>query len=577
MMKNTKLKLLAVVMSGALFIVIAGCNGLGKMVKNAGTITYEVTPKPLELHGDSVAVTIKGKYPPKYFNKKAAITVTPVLTYAGGEKAFKSVSYKGEASKAEGTVINYASGGSFSYTDKVAYTNDMKVSELKIKAAASVKTKSKEFPGIKIADGVITTPLLVMQDDKPILGADKFTKTVPRTSNADIHFVVNQSNIRPAELKMDDVQALNGFIKTGAQKGYAFMNVEISAYASPDGEERMNAGLAERRAEETAKYLAGEFKRLKLDSIAKTEGFFKKTSTPEDWEGFKRLMEKSDIKDKDLILRVLGMYSDLEQREKEIKNLAATYTVVAENILPQLRRSQIRINAEERSRTDEQLTNLVNTTPDSLSLEEILYAATLTNDLESKLKIYQSAARIYPEDWRGFNNTGYVYLLQNKLNDAQAQFEKANSISAGNPVVTNNLGVVAHLKGDRNKAAELFREASSESNANYNLGIIEIQNGNYESAVSKMAGVNSFNAALAKTLAKNNEGALTTLEASPDKDSAMGYYLKAIIAARSNNNSLMVNSLKSAINKDASLKAKAKDDLEFMKYRSNSDFTALVN
>lgn len=556
-------------------VTIAGCDGLGKMAKNASQVTYTVTPNPLEMHGDSVAVTIDGKYPPKYFNKKVAVSLTPVLKHSGGETPFKTVSYKGEQATAEGTVIPYNEGGTFSYTDKIAYTPEMKVSELHLKAVGSKGSKTKEFPSVKLADGVITTPLLVMADDKPTIGADKFTKTQPRTSNADIHFLVNQADVRSTELRQDDIKAMMEFIKTGIARAYTFNSTDISAYASPDGEETLNAGLSERRADNTEKWLMNEFKKLKVEA-ASQPGFFKKTNTPEDWEGFRQLMQASDIKDKDLILRVLSMYTDPMQREKEIKNMAATYEVVAKEILPKLRRSQIQINAEEKSRADEQISALATTSPDSLANEEILYAATLTNDLQTKANIYQAAERIYPEDWRTANNLGYIYLMQNRLDDAQTQFEKADKLSPNNPVVWTNMGVTAHMRGDRAKAEEYYKQAGDDPAARYNLGVLYIKTGNYPQAVSNMSGANTFNAALAKTLSGDYAGSTSIIDASPDKDSAAGYYLKAINAARQKNESAVISNLKSAVAKDASLKAAAKDDMEFAAYKNNAEFAAIV-
>jgi Flp pilus assembly protein TadD/outer membrane protein OmpA-like peptidoglycan-associated protein len=573
-MKNKRVNVIIATVSTA--VVLAGCGGLGKMVKNANQVTYEVAPKPLEMHGDSVAVTITGKYPAKFFHKKAQVSVTPVLVYGGQEKEFKTANYKGEGSQAEGTVIPFEKGGSINYTSKIPYSSDMRVAELKLKATASVGTKGKDFPVVKLADGVVATPSLVMNDDKPSIGADKFTKTTPRVAEARIQFLIQQSNIRPTELSKADVKALADFAKNGQRKGFIFNNVEISAYASPDGEERLNAGLAERRAEETGRYLAAELRKLKIDA-AKADAFFKKTSTPEDWEGFRNLVEKSDIPDKDLILRVLSMYQDPMQREQEIKNMAATYKVLSDKILPELRRSKIRINAEEMSRTDEQIQNLVNTRPDSLSVEEILYAATLTNDLEQKKTIYQTAEKQFADDWRTINNIGYVLLLQNDLNGAKSQFERADRMSANNAVIKNNLGVIAHRQGDRQRAEELYKEASADNNAKYNLGVVSIKNGNYSQAVASMSGQNTFNTALANTLAGNHDAAVKALDASPDKDSAMGLYLKAVIAARAGNANDIYSNLKAATSKDPSLKEKAKTDMEFAKYKANAEFTAAVN
>lgn len=569
MMKTIKIQPIAMLLAAG--IVISGCDGLGKMVKNANQVKYDVTPSPLELHGDSVAVNINVKYPAKFFAKKAAVEATPVLKGSGNEKAYKSVKFKGEKSSAEGVVISKANGGSYAYSDKIPYSADLKVSDLKIKAVASVKSKSKEFAEIKIAEGVITTPLLVANDDKPSLGADKFTKTVQRNYTADIHFLIQSAEVRSSELSQADIKGLKDYFKTGN----IYKGVSIHAYASPDGEEALNSGLSENRAKNAARVIGDQFKSAKIEA-AKNADFIKTANTPEDWEGFKKLMKESDIKDKDLIIRILEMYSDPVQREKEIKNLAATYKEVADKILPQLRRAMITINAEEPSRTDEQITALVSSAPGSLSVEEILYAATLTTDLDKKLSAYKTAQRVYAQDWRGFNNAGYVLILQNKLNDAQAELDKANSISPNNPIVLNNMGVVAHLKGDRKKAEEYYTN-SSDANAKYNLGIINIKKGNYAAAVSNLSAEKSYNLALAQLLNGNADAALSTLDASKDKDSARGYYLKAVIGARKGDVNLMVNNLKNCIAKDASYKAKAKEDMEFAKYKSNSEFAGAIN
>lgn len=573
MMKTVKIQSIAMLLAAG--VVISGCDGLGKMVKNANQVKYEVTPSPLELHGDSVAVNINVKYPAKFFAKKVAVEATPVLKGSGDEKAYKSVKFKGEKSTAEGVVISNANGGSYAYSDKIAYSADLKVSDLKIKAIASVKSKSKEFAEVKIAEGVITTPLLVANDDKPTLAADKFTKTVPRNYNADIHFLIQSAEVRGSELSQADIKGLKDYLKTGKEKNYIFNGVSIHAYASPDGEETINSGLSENRAKNAARVIGDQFKSAKIEA-AKNADFIKTANTPEDWDGFKSLMQQSDIKDKDLIIRVLEMYSDPVQREKEIKNLAATYKEVADKILPQLRRAIITINAEEPSRTDEQITALVSSAPDSLSVEEILYAATLTTDLDKKLNAYKAAQRVYAQDWRGFNNAAYVLILQNKLNEAQADLDKANSISPNNDIVLNNMGVVAHLKGDRKKAEEYYAK-SNDANAKYNLGIINIKKGNYAAAVSSLNAEKSYNLALAQLLNGNADAALSTLDASKDKDSARGYYLKAIIGARKGDVNLLVNNLKNCVAKDASYKAKAKEDMEFAKYKSNSEFAGAVN
>ncbi|HEX8517914.1 MAG TPA: hypothetical protein VF868_17090 [Bacteroidia bacterium] len=577
-MKNQSLQTLGLAVITA--VALTSCSGLGKLVKNADKITYKVTPDPMEMHGDSITVNISGTYPAKVFPKKATVTTTPVIKYNGGEKALKPVVLIGEKVEGTGTKISNSKGGSFSYTDKVAYTPEMKVATLEIKAGGAVKKKTKELPNKKVADGTIVTPLLVKADDKAIVGKDNFQKVVPHNEMAQIFFVVNQSQVRGSELNSAEMKALKTYIASSVMNpNIAFKNMNISAYASPDGELTLNANLAENRAKETRKAMTSLFKdkKMKVEAAQKDE-FYNIVTTAEDWDGFKKAMEASTIADKELILRVLTMYPDGETREKEIKNLAKTYTEVADKILPKLRRSVITLNTDVNSRTDDQITKLAASSPDSLSVEEILYAATLTQDINTKLDIYKKAETKYGSDWRTSNNVGMIYLMQNKLNDAEAQFKKADGLSANNPVIKNNLGIVARWKGDRKAAMEMYKSASAAgSEVSYNMGIIEIQNGNYAAAVSNFGSSNSFNAALAKLLNGNADGAMSTIDASEDKDAALSFYLKAVAGARQGKADVVTNNLKAAIQKDASFKQMAKDDAEFIKFRENADFKGMVN
>jgi hypothetical protein len=578
MMKTQSLQILGLAL--ATTVGFTACNGLAKLVKNADKITYKVTPDPMEMHGDSMVVSISGTYPEKIFPKKATVTTTPVIKYNGGSKELKPVVLIGEKVEGNGQKITNSKGGSFSYTsEKFAYTPEMKTATLEVKAVGQVKKKTKELPAKKIADGTIVTPLLVKNDEKPILAKDNFVKTVPRTQTANIYFVINQSQVRGTELNNADMKALKDFVTTGLAKGYNFKNMNISAYASPDGELTLNGNLAENRAKETTKSMMNLFKDKKSKVEAATnEAFYNKVTTAEDWEGFKKAMEASSIPDKELILRVLTMYPDGEVREREIKNLSKTYVEVADKILPKLRRSVLTLNAEEKSRTDEQIKALAASAPDSLSVEEILYAATLTTDLNTKLDIYKKAQAKYGSDWRTSNNVGYIYLLQNKLADAESNLKKADELSANNAIVKNNMGIVARWKGDRKKAMDLYKSATSAGpEVSYNMGIIEIQNGNYGTAVSNFGNYNTFNVALAKLLNGNADAAASVLDNSQEKDAAAAYYLKAVAGARQGKADVVTSNLSTAIQKDASYKAMAKDDAEFIKFRDNADFKSLTN
>jgi tetratricopeptide (TPR) repeat protein len=578
-MQTNTLKVLSLAVGAS--VLLSACDGLGKMIKKQDQITYEVTPKPLEMHGDSVGVTISGKYPAKLFAKKAVVTVTPVIKYGSGEKTLKPVTLVGEKATGSGQKISYEKGGTFSYTDKVAYEPGMKVAKLELRAQGAVKKKTKDFKAIEIAEGTIVTPLLVRNDEKGIFAKDAFVKVTPMNQTANIYYVINQSVVRPSEMKSEEMKNLMNFIKTNQNNmmWYDFKGVEVSAYASPDGELSLNANLADDRAKSGSKALAGEFKKNKdkNNTFGKDEKTYKVVTTAEDWEGFKKLMEQSSIQDKDLILRVLTMYSDLEQREKEIKNLSKTYIEVADKILPKLRRSVLTVVVDKKSRTDEMITRLSGSNPDSLSVEELLYAGTLTEDMNAKMNIYKAAEKQYGTDWRTSNNLGVVYLMQNKIDDAKAAFERADKANANNPIVMNNMGAVVAKSGDRRAAMDYYNKASGAGpEVNYNKGIVLVRDGKYADAVSAFGNYKGFNLALAQLLNGNPEAVAGTMEASNEKDMAMAHYLKAVAAARKGD-AAGLTSLKTAIEKDGSLKQAAKEDAEFIKWRDNADFKSMTN
>ena len=577
-MKNKNLQVLGLAALAA--VGFTACDGLGKMVKNAKTVQYSATPNPVVLVGDSIGVTIAGKFPANYFGKNVVVTATPVVKYAGGEKTMKPITIQGETAPGTGTKIAYASGGSFSYTGKVGYEKGIEKATVELKIVGAIKTKTKEFPAVKVADGTIVTQLLAQNDEKPIFAKDAFVKSRPISASSVIYYLINQSNVRPGELTSKEMKEFEDFITNGLAKGFDFKNASISAYASPDGEASKNANLANERAESAAKALISMFKdkKHKFEAGEKAE-FYNKVGKGEDWEGFKTLMEQSSIKDKELILRVLSMYDNRDQREKEIKNLSKTFDEVAEKVLPKLRRSMITLNGEEKSRSDEEISKLMTSAPDNLSVEELLYAAAnLTKDLNTRLNLYKTAEKNFPNDWRGINNAGVIYLMQNKVTEADAEFTKAAQVDAANKAVKNNQGIVARWKGDRKKASELFKAAAGAGpEVSYNLGVIDLMSGNYSAAISNFGSFNTFNHALAKLLNGNADAANATLDASQEFDTAFGNYLKAIIAARGGKADGVMNNLKTAIGKDASLKAKAKDDAEFIKMFDNADFKALTN
>lgn len=564
-MKVKQLKSLSIVALAATGFI--ACNPLNKMAKNAEDLQYTTTPNPIEMHGDSVEVTVNGTIPPKYFNKKVTATLKPYFKVDGNKVVeFDSLTLVGESADANGKKIDFENGGNYKLVSKVPYSKDMERGELWVTAVGKYKGKVKDIQDFKLADGTIITPLLVKGDDKPIIGADNFQRITTDIHKAEIHFLINSAAVRGSELNDEDIKQLFEDIKAKATDStFNFKSMAVEAYASPDGELSLNENLADNRAKAAASRVERELKRRKVEG-AKEEGFTTTTGKGEDWAGFKTAMEASDIADKELIIRVLQMYQDPAKREAEIKNLAETYLEVKDQILPDLRRAQIALAIDKVGKSDEEIAKLAAENSTALNVEELLYAATLTNDLDKKEDIYAKAVSQFGDDWRSHNNLGYVKLMKNDLAAAETNFN--NAMSKGNsPIINNNLGVIARLKGDRVKAMEYYNKAGGAGDeVNYNKGIVNILDGDYSSAVANFKGTNDFNAALAQLLNGNADGALQTLNAAEDGKTAEGYYLKAVIAARMDKAEMVASNLKIAIEKDPSLEAKAKKDAEFIKY-----------
>ena len=568
-------------------VLFAGCSGLQKMKKNADQIDFKVTPEILEAHGGDVDVAIDGRFPAKYFNKKVTLVATPVLTYEGGETAFESVTVQGEKVDANNKVISYTNGGNFAYNDAVAYDGEMRVSDLEIRITASKGAKSVDFEPIKVADGVLATSEMVINYPSPILGVqreknttgvydpniDAFQRIVPDQYVADIHYLINSAYVRGTELNSEDVEQLYAYTKDAFEaERKELKGVEISAYASPDGELDWNTKLSQQRESSSNQVVARELKKAEVEAELKTK------FTPEDWEGFQEMMEKSNIQDKELILRVLSMYSDPEVREREIRNLSSAFTVVADEILPKLRRAKIAASIDLIGKTDEEIAALADSDPASLNPAELLYAATLTDDQNKKLAIYNSFIKVYPQDWRGPNNAGMVLAQQGKYGEAKPLFEKAEGLATDEPIIKNNLGAVALYEGDIEKAETLFGAASGAGDeVNYNLGIVALKKGEYDKAVQLFGDSDSPNVGLAKILAGDNNGALKSLENCTWEGCFMKEYFKAVVGARTAKENLMYESLEKAVEMKPELKEKAASDLEFAKYWDDPKFQAIVD
>lgn len=559
--------------------LLSSCGGLDKMADKAKDIKYTVTPNPLEMHAGKVAIDVKGAIPPKYFDKKALLVVTPALKYANGETLLKTKTLQGEKYQDNNEVISWKNGGSFSYTDTIPYIEDMRISDLEFRAKASKGSEEADLITIKLADGIIVTPLLVNGTTKFVEIPVKMDAKIADLETAVILYVIQKSDIRRSELRKNEVRKLIELLTTTTDESdNELINVEISSYASPDGPEDLNAKLVEGRGKSAQNFITKSLKKSKA-SITKEPDFVVKETTPtEDWDGFKKEVEASNVQDKDLILRVLSMYDDPEVREREIKNISEAYTQLKDDILPQLRRSVIKANYQSKIKPDEELLALASN-PDTLKLKELLYTATLTEDLAVKESLYKTAVSKHNDSYVANNNLGVVYAAQNKLDDAKAAFERANETKANNASVLANLGAVALTNGNIEEAQKYFADAKTAGckspHLGYNMAIININDGQYNEAIQNCGGENSFNKALAQTLAGQNAEAEGTLNAMGETDNGWVYYLKAIVAAKQSKDDAVFTNLSTAISKTSEIKSYASGDREFVKYFENETFKAL--
>jgi tetratricopeptide (TPR) repeat protein len=553
--------------------VLAGCNPLKKMQKNAGLIKYEVNPKVLETHGGEVAVNIKGIFPEKYFDKSTTAEAVPVLVYDGGEVAFAKVGLQGEKVLANNEVISYT-GDNFNYNSKVAYKDELKKSELMLRVTATRKGKSVSFDPIKLADGVIATSTLTEDHAKPVMVKDNFQRVIPESKLADIHYLINRAEIRSTELKSEDLQLLRDYINTVNQtENLQFTGVTVSSYASPDGKLELNQKLSNSRGVAADKLIRNDFQKI---ADAKNEGFFTSKTTAEDWDGFKTEVEASSIRDKELILRVLSMYSDPDVREKEIKNMSAAFEALATDILPKLRRSKLIVNTNKIGRSDVEILAQMKADPKVLGLEEMLYAATLTTDAAEQLAFYQAAAESYPKCFRAHNNIGYSYVKLGKADEAIKAFEGAKALQ-NNDVVKNNLGFASFMKGDITKAEEYFTSMTAATpDSKFGLGMIAVIRGQYDQAVNFFGNENSYNLGHALLLKGDYSRAKVVFDGVAPCKCGKPSYMKAVLGARMDDRDYMLNNLREAVGFNAAWKEYAKSDLEFAKYFTDNTFVSVI-
>ena len=568
-MKTNNFNINYIAIVALFFTIFSSCS----MIKE---LEYEVTQNPLHMKGGDVTLQINGKFIEKGLNAKAVAEITPIFFCKdGNEIPFQTEIYQGPKAAGNGKVVP-STGMSFSYVGTIPYQKSMDEGEVKVQLIVKMGSKTENIMSPKIADGTIITSKLVVLDDQVINTTEcNFKRINSFTKSATINFNKGKHNISSRELRDSDVKDILGFISDSKEEGSRIevKSIQISSFASPEGEIDLNDDLAKDRGNSTMKSLISKSRRMKFDA-GKEASFYNVIPKGEDWEGFKTEVSKTDNEDKDLILRVLQMTPDLNKREKEIRNMAKSYAFLEKKVLPQLRRSVITVNYDEVGYSEDELKNLVATNPDTLSLEEILQATLNEQDMNIQLKNYNNAARLFPNDWRIKNNTGYIKYMMGDNDGASKSFEDAMAIT-DNKIVSNNVAAVKHVSNGKSsdEVKSLF-ESSNTSQSKYNIGLIQIEEGKYEESITSMGDTKSYNYALANILAEHYDVASDVID-ELDLNDAKSYYLKAIIGARTFNTEMVMENLKVSFDKDASLKDMAIKDREFIKFFENSDFLAM--
>ena len=544
-------------LSAASVLFMASCSKMGPLSAD----NFTVTPNPLESQGGKVAATVNGTFPEKYMKKKAVVTVTPELRYANGQVAKgQSATFQGEKVMGNDQTISYKVGGRYTMKTSFDYVPEMQKSDMYLTFDARKGKKVYNVPAVKVADGVIATSELyrrTLASENGVIAPDTFQRVNAKKQEANIKFLINQANIRKSELKNNSVQEFIEMLKkiNADREGFNVQNVEIQAYASPEGGVKFNNKLAGQRKNESEKYVKNTLKKTKVDAALDAH------YTAQDWEGFQKLVAASNLQDKDVILRVLSMYEDPQEREQQIRNMSAGFQELANGILPELRRSRLIINYETIGRSDDQIKEQYKNDASKLSADELLYSATLDETPAKQEEIYKKTVEAYPNDYRAYNNLAALALAKGDKESAQQYAAKAAQLGSDTPEAQANLGLISLINGNVQDAERAISKGANSENVKAALGALNIAKGNYAQAESDFGKTASNTAALAQILNKNYAAAAKTLD-KVENPNAMTDYLHAIAAARRGNKFAAASYLKEALQKDASLKEYADNDLE---------------
>ena len=544
-------------LSAASVLFMASCSKMGPLSAD----NFTVTPNPLESQGSKVAATVNGTFPEKYMKKKAVVTVTPELRYANGQVAKgQSATFQGEKVMGNDQTISYKVGGRYTMKTSFDYVPEMQKSDMYLTFDARKGKKVYNVPAVKVADGVIATSELyrrTLASENGVIAPDTFQRVNAKKQEANIKFLINQANIRKSELKNNSVKEFIEMLKkiNADREGLNIQNVEIQAYASPEGGVKFNDKLAGQRKNQSEKYVKNTLKQTKVDAALDAH------YTAQDWEGFQKLVAASNLQDKDVILRVLSMYEDPQEREQQIRNMSAGFQELANGILPELRRSRLIINYETIGRSDEQIKEQYKNDASKLSADELLYSATLDETPAKQEEIYKKTVEAYPNDYRAYNNLAALALAKGDKQAAQQYAAKAAQLGSDTPEAQANLGLISLINGNVQDAERAISKGANSENVKAALGALNIAKGNYAQAESDFGNTASNTAALAQILNKNYAAAAKTLD-KVENPNAMTDYLHAIAAARRGNKFAAASYLKEALQKDASLKEYADNDLE---------------
>lgn len=527
----------------------------------------QVDPNPLTLVGTQIPGQVRLTLPAKWCHKRAIVNITPQLRYAGTSVTGQTVTIQGENVRDNYQTISYERGGSVIVPFAFEYKPGMEQSDLYLTFTATVKGKQVNLPAIKVARGTIMTAgLASISDVTPALARDAFQRVIKEQYTADLKFLINRAEVRAAELNKREVKDWQDVVDNAYQVPNQEVDIEIQAYASPDGAQDLNERLSAQRERNTSSVIARKLGNKKIEVNAHY--------TAEDWDGFQKLLEASNIQDKELVLRVLSMYPDPEDREREIRNLSHVFTQLADEILPELRRSRLNANVRIIGKSDDELKMFMAQRPGRLTIEEILYTATLYDNAREQMNAYQQATQLYPNDYRAYNNIGTLYLAQGNYEQAASYFAKAQKIQP-NAASNMNEALLALNRGDLAEAQRLMGSAVEAPEAGQGIGLLQMHEGKYADAIRSFGNTPSNTLAIAQIMQGQYADATRTLAAvaQPNGETA---YLKAVVAARTNDLQGLISNLRSAIAQDSSYALRAQRDLEFAAFSQTPEFVALV-